>query len=37
MGHAIDYMTFDRKTPRKKMLEAVEDWAKHNVDPYEHS
>ena len=37
MGHAIDYMTFDRKTPRKKMLEAVEDWAKHNVGPYEHS
>ena len=37
MGHVIDYMVFDRKTPRKKMLEAVESWAKANVDPYEHS
>lgn len=37
MGHAIDYMTFDRKTPRKKMLEAVEVWAKNNCDPREHS
>ena len=27
MGHVIDYMVFDRKTPRKKMLEAVESWA----------
>lgn len=35
MGHAIDYMTFDRKTPRKKMLEAVEVWAKNNCDPLE--
>jgi len=37
MGHAVDYMTFDRKTPRKTMRACVEDWAKHNVDPYEHS
>lgn len=37
MGHVVDYMVFDRKTPREKMLAAVEDWAKHNVDPYEHS
>lgn len=37
MGHAIDYMTFDRKMPRRRMLEAVENWAKENVDPYEHS
>lgn len=35
MGHAIDYMAFDRKTPRKKMLEAVEIWAKNNCDPRE--
>lgn len=37
MGHVIDYMVFDRKTPREKMRACVEDWAKHNVDPYEHS
>lgn len=37
MGHAIDYMVFDRKMPRTQMLEAVEHWAKENVDPYEHS
>lgn len=35
MGHAIDYMTFDRKTPRRKMLDAVEIWAKRNCDPRE--
>lgn len=33
--HVINYMVFDRKTPRKTMLACVEDWAKHNVDPYE--
>lgn len=37
MGHVIDYMVFDRKTPREKMRTCVEDWAKQNVDPYEHS
>lgn len=37
MGHVIDYMVFDRKTPLKTMRACVEDWAKHNVDPYEHS
>lgn len=35
MGHVIDYMSFDCKTPRKTMLAYVEDWAKQNVDPYE--
>lgn len=37
MGHVIGYMTFDLKTPRKRMRACVEDWAKQNVDPYEHS
>lgn len=37
MSHAINYMVFNRKTPREKMRACVEDWAKHNVDPYEHS
>lgn len=37
MTHVINYMVFDRKTPREKMRACVEDWAKHNVDPYEHS
>ena len=37
MGHVVDYMVFDRKTPRKNMRACVEDWAKRNVDLYEHS
>lgn len=37
MGHVIDYMVFNCKTPRKNMRACVEDWAKQNVDTYEHS